>query len=375
MKKPKILCLSRAPLDYFGGIPAYCVNLYKNGKFDVTTYSYDINNKITKSKKRRIKQIKEVCFPSEISFGTFAISFGYFLNILKNIYNYDYIHLQYPDPFSGLVVIFGKLLNPKLKIIITWHAEIYRSYKILIPIILSQDLFLFLFASKIIYFTPFHIKDSFLAKIFFVKKKIAVIPNCIDLKKIRSFYVPNEKKFYLSKKSQINILSIGRLVKYKGYEYSIRAFSKLDKKFRYKIIGQGPLKKELEALILSLGLQDRVEIFGNVTDKVKYDYLNSADIFMFPSISKSEAYGLVQIEAMCFQIPIVNTFLNNGVNFLVPPNIAYTCEPKNTKSLVNGIIKISRDNKYYSSRLEKVEKILASLSLEEMIKMYEKIFI
>ena len=31
MKKPKILCLSRAPLDYFGGIPAYCVNLYKNG--------------------------------------------------------------------------------------------------------------------------------------------------------------------------------------------------------------------------------------------------------------------------------------------------------------------------------------------------------
>ena len=46
MKKPKILCLSRAPLDYFGGIPAYCVNLYKNGKFDVTTYSYDINKRM-----------------------------------------------------------------------------------------------------------------------------------------------------------------------------------------------------------------------------------------------------------------------------------------------------------------------------------------
>ena len=85
MKKPKILCLSRAPLDYFGGIPAYCVNLYKNGKFDVTTYSYDINKKITKLNERRIKKIKEFCFPSEISFGTFAISFGYFHNIYSTL--------------------------------------------------------------------------------------------------------------------------------------------------------------------------------------------------------------------------------------------------------------------------------------------------
>ena len=374
MKKSKILCLSRAPLDYFGGIPAYCVNLYKSGIFDVTTFSYDINNEIKKSTKRRINNIKEVIFPSEITYRTFAISFNYFIKIIKNIHQFNYVHLQYPDPFSGLAVIFGKLINPKLKIIITWHAEIYSSYKTLSPIILLQDLFLFLIARKIIYFTPMHVKDSFLAKIFFVKQKIIIIPNCIDLKNIKRFFVPKEDKFILKNKNQINILSIGRLVSYKGYEYAIKAFSKLDKKYRYKIIGDGPLKKELGSLISSLGLDQRVQILGNVSDKLKYDYLNAADIFMFPSISKSEAYGLVQIEAMCFELPIVNTFLDNGVNFLAPPDIAYTSEPKSVTSLVNAILEISRDDEYYSSRIQKVEKILSELSLEKMIKMYKQIF-
>ena len=47
----KILCLSRAPLDYKGGIPTYCINLYGNNKFQVTNYSYDLSKKIKKRKK------------------------------------------------------------------------------------------------------------------------------------------------------------------------------------------------------------------------------------------------------------------------------------------------------------------------------------
>ena len=41
----KILCLSRAPLDFKGGIPSYCLNLYKNCKFGLKVFSYDIEKK------------------------------------------------------------------------------------------------------------------------------------------------------------------------------------------------------------------------------------------------------------------------------------------------------------------------------------------
>ena len=41
----KILCLTRAPLHYFAGIPAFCLNLYKDSGLDITAYSYSMNNK------------------------------------------------------------------------------------------------------------------------------------------------------------------------------------------------------------------------------------------------------------------------------------------------------------------------------------------
>ena len=47
-KKIKILCLSRAPLDFFGGIPSTCLNLYKDIDLDVTSYSYSIKNNLKK---------------------------------------------------------------------------------------------------------------------------------------------------------------------------------------------------------------------------------------------------------------------------------------------------------------------------------------
>ena len=56
----RILCLSRAPLDYKGGIPAYCLNLYSNKNFDVTNFSYDLSNKLNKVEKRIIKGIDEI---------------------------------------------------------------------------------------------------------------------------------------------------------------------------------------------------------------------------------------------------------------------------------------------------------------------------
>ena len=147
-KKIKILCLSRAPLDFFGGIPSTCLNLYKDIGLDVTCYSYSIKNNLKKKIKRKFGNINEFVFPSEIISGTFAISLRYFFHILFDNNKYKYIHLQYPDPFSSLTLLIKKIFNPNINILITWHAEIYKTYYLLSPFLFLLDFFIFFFSQK-----------------------------------------------------------------------------------------------------------------------------------------------------------------------------------------------------------------------------------
>ena len=108
--KTKLLCLSRAPLDFKGGIPKYCLNLYKNSEFNVEVLSYDIERKISQRLLRNIDGIQETVFPSQITFGTFAISYGYLREVLMTSFEYDVIHIQHPDPISSIAIILLKIV-------------------------------------------------------------------------------------------------------------------------------------------------------------------------------------------------------------------------------------------------------------------------
>ena len=110
----------------------------------------------------------------------------------------------------------------------------------------------------------------------------------------------------------LNILSIGRLVSYKGYDIALRALAKLkDVSYRYTIVGSGPEQKSLQKLSRRLGIADRVTWAGRVSNLEKF--FRSADIFLFPSRTTAEAFGIVQIEAMSFGLPVINTRLQSGV--------------------------------------------------------------
>ena len=361
----KILCLSRAPLDYKGGIPTYCLNLYGNNKFQVTNYSYDLSKNLKRREKRMIQNIQEIIYPSQIIFGTFAISIGYFLSILVNTKKFKVIHVQHPDPFSSICAILTKIINPKIKLIVTWHADIYSSYFLFSPFLLIIDLLLFSLSSKIIFFTKMHLKNSLIKNIKFLSNKVKLIPCCMNII-LKKDFNPNFENGLKNKKS-INILSIGRLVKYKGYEFAIKAISNTYKNVNYKIVGNGPLKKKLQNLIYSNKLEDRVFIMENIDDKNKNKLLCEADIFLFPSISNAEAYGLVQFEAMANHLPIINTCLNNGVNFLVPDDVAVTCKIKSSLELSQAINKLINDKDFYLNKKNKSAKNLSRFKLNYML--------
>ncbi|MBK8638459.1 MAG: glycosyltransferase [Chromatiaceae bacterium] len=102
----------------------------------------------------------------------------------------------------------------------------------------------------------------------------------------------------------LRILVIGRLTYYKGHEILIRAAARLTD-IRVLIVGGGEHQDRLIRLVHELGLGDRVSLLGHQTAAQVTALLASCDIYCLPSLERTEAFGLVLLEAMRFARPVV----------------------------------------------------------------------
>jgi rhamnosyl/mannosyltransferase len=82
------------------------------------------------------------------------------------------------------------------------------------------------------------------------------------------------------------------------------------------LIGRGPLKGDLEDLASSLGISGRVSFVESADDAELAAWYHAADLFCLPSVARSEAYGLVQLEAHASGLPVVATTLTTSVPFV-----------------------------------------------------------
>jgi rhamnosyl/mannosyltransferase len=105
------------------------------------------------------------------------------------------------------------------------------------------------------------------------------------------------------------ILAVGRMVPYKGFEYLLQAMPSMDAKLL--LIGDGPLRGQLESMIEKLGIGSKVHLVGHVPDLVPY--YKAARMLVLSSVTRAESYGFVQMEAMAAGIPVVNTDIDSGV--------------------------------------------------------------
>jgi glycosyltransferase involved in cell wall biosynthesis len=105
------------------------------------------------------------------------------------------------------------------------------------------------------------------------------------------------------------ILAVGRLVPYKGFDVLVSAAALLPSGARVVIAGDGPLRAALQRQIDELGVADRVQLAGRVSEPQLARLYASAAAFCLPSVERSEAFGVVLLEAMRAGLPIVATDL------------------------------------------------------------------
>jgi len=136
--------------------------------------------------------------------------------------------------------------------------------------------------------------------------------------------------YYLKIKKYTLLLLVDLLVK-KGLDYAIKAVHILVKKYpnlQYLIIGDGRLRKELQDLIETLGLERHISLVGLKTPDEVIKLLETSHIFILPSVTRNAQEGIPNAlkEAMAMGIPVVSTYhagipelVENGITgFLVP---------------------------------------------------------
>ncbi|HET7189602.1 MAG TPA: glycosyltransferase, partial [Gemmatimonadaceae bacterium] len=107
------------------------------------------------------------------------------------------------------------------------------------------------------------------------------------------------------------VLFAGRMVPYKGVDILLRAL--VDTTAAAIVVGRGPSLAGWKALARELKLDDRVTFAGEVPHDELAALYHACDMFALPSVTRAEAFGYVQLEAMCCARPVISTRLPSGV--------------------------------------------------------------
>ena len=125
---------------------------------------------------------------------------------------------------------------------------------------------------------------------------------------------------------------------YKGFEVLIEAMSNVNG--RLLLIGDGPLRPRFERLVAQRKLENRVTFLGALQNEATVPFYHSADVFVLPSVARSEAFGIVQIEAMAAGIPVVNTNLDSGVPFVSQHQVTGISVPPGDASALSNALNL-----------------------------------
>lgn len=287
--------------------------------------------------------------------------------------NYDIIHVHHPDPMAAFALLCS---GYKGKVVLHWHSDILKQ-KSLLKLYMPIQKWLINRADVIVGTTPVYVKESpYLQE---VQHKVTYLPIGVCHLESPIKQVMDLRRKYLGKHI---VFSLGRLVPYKGFAYLIEAAKHLDDNYMVLIGGTGPLRDELQAQIETLGLQERVKLLGYVSDVELPAYFEACDLFCMSSVMKTEAFGIVQIEAMSCGKPVVATKIpESGVSWVNQDGVSgLNAEPYDAEDLakcIRGILADENDYARFSKgALDRYKTVFTQeLMIHKCLEIYKKLWL
>jgi glycosyltransferase involved in cell wall biosynthesis len=243
------------------------------------------------------------------------------------------LHLHLPN--TSAFWVLASLRARRLPWFVQWQADVVLSthdprLQLAYPIYRRFERRLLATSRRIIVASPPYLATSRPLQDWW--EKCAVIPLGIDVERLCPAQ-PESARLAdrLWGKARFRVLSVGRMTYYKGHEFLIRAAAECEG-IAVLIVGGGDRRPRLLSLVAELGLGDRVRVLGERCTGELHALYASCDCFCLPSIERTEAFGLVLLEAMRYGKPIVASEIpgsgvgwvvqDGGTGILVPPGQA-----------------------------------------------------
>ena len=325
--------------DSVGGVETFISDLLINGidlkKFNIRVFS------CTNGKSRIIRQdgITFYLYKNLFTFASTPISLGYFLNFKKHMDWADIIHNHFPWPIFDFLNSIFKVNKP---IVVTYHSDVIRQkflnmfYNYFVYRSLSK-------AFKIATTSENYKNSSPILSLAEIEKKCLAIPlstNHFLLSSSNDVIYNTLRKYDLLNKSYI--IFIGALRYYKNLDLLLEAAPYIIADI--VIIGDGPSKLKYLKFVKNRDIRN-VHFLGLVNDFDKHLLLSQSSLLVLPSHLRSEAFGLVLLEASMHGKPMVTMEINTGTSFVNLDNVTgFVIKSNNFIKLFLAINKILSDS-------------------------------
>ena len=283
----------------------------------------------------------------------------------------DIVQIHHPNPMANISYL---LSNQRSRLIVLYQSDIIRqrmTYMLYAPFLMGM----LRKAQRIIVTSPNYLASSPLLEKF--KEKCVVIPLGIDLQRFEKRGNEREIAAIRSQYGGRIVLFVGRLTHYKGVSYLLEAMKSVSG--RLLIIGAGELERQLINQVERSNLSTKVKFLGELEAEEIINFFYACDLLVLPSITRNEAFGLVQLEAMACSKPVISTYLETGVPYVNQNGVTgLIVPPRESKALAEAISRLLQDEKLRTRmgiegkrRLEK--EFTKERMARETLKLYEEI--
>jgi glycosyltransferase involved in cell wall biosynthesis len=331
----KILQLSKFYPPVFGGIEFFVFDLVEEMSNDVQcdVLCSNIGGRTVVEERERYRVIR--CGSLGRVFST-SISPPLIGRLRQLGDRYDIVHVHLPNPMANLAYY---LTRPGSRLVVHWHSDILRQKTLLALYRPLQD-WLLRRADVIVATSQNYLDNSEHLKGY--RDKCVVIPLGLNTSRLISCQEKAEEIGRMYEPKPI-VFSLGRLVYYKGLNYLIEAMKRVDACLL--IGGSGPLKESLEKQVLGSSLDHKVFVLGDIDQEDLGAYYQACDVFCLPSVRKTEAFGLVQVEAMYFGKAVVSTAIpGSGVSWVNRDGVTgLVVRPEDPEALSDALNRLIAD--------------------------------
>lgn len=248
----------------------------------------------------------------------------------------DLLHLHLPHPGGVLGVLASGFRGP---LVVTYHSDVVRQR--LMSAVFSPFLNRLLGRARHIIATSLNYIESS-AVLQQYRSKCRVVPYGIPLHRFTR--EDDSKAAEIRRRFGPRIvLAVGRFVYYKGFEFAVRAMRAIDG--HLLLVGDGPLRADLEREVRRCGVGSKVTFVGEVQNEEAAPLFAAADVLALPSIARSEAFAIVQLESMAAGTPVVNTALESGVPWVSPHGVTGLTVPPGDADALAAAVTTLLDNR------------------------------